>query len=204
MQYFVSGIGTEVGKTVVSAILVEYLQADYWKPVQAGDLDDTDSMKITQWISNNHSVVHPEGFRLNTPASPHYAAALDGVRIGLDDFKLPLTENDLIVEGAGGLMVPLNEEDLIIDLIKKIKLPLILVSRNYLGSINHTLLSIEVLQKRGIEIAGIIFNGKETLSTQTVIEQWTGVPIIGFIPELEKVNQDSIKALVQKLKLNFP
>ncbi len=204
MQYFVSGIGTEVGKTVVSAILVEYLQADYWKPVQAGDLHHTDSMKIEAWISNEKTTIHPEGFRLNTPASPHYAAAVDGVHISLDDFELPATDNDLIVEGAGGLMVPLNEEDLMIDLMAKMGLPVILVSRNYLGSINHTLLSIEVLQKRNIPIAGIIFNGEKTPSTESVIEKWSGVPIIGNIPELETVNQASIKALVEKRQLRFP
>ena len=143
MKLFVTGIGTEVGKTVIAAILTEKLKADYWKPVQAGDLDDSDTMKVRALVSNSVSVFHEEGFRLNHPMSPHAAAERDGVEIGLEDFEMPQTENHLVIEGAGGLMVPLNDQDCVIDLIEGSGTEVVLVSRNYLGSINHTLLSIE-------------------------------------------------------------
>ncbi len=112
-KIFVTGIGTDVGKTVVSAILTEALEADYWKPVQAGDLDNSDSIKIGNLISNNQTVIHSEGIKLTSPMSPHAAAEIDSIEIKLSDFKFPKTENNLIVEGAGGLMVPLNDKDLI-------------------------------------------------------------------------------------------
>ena len=114
-KIFVTGIGTDVGKTVVSAILTEALEADYWKPIQAGDLDNSDSLKIERFISNNKTVIHLEGVKLNSPMSPHAAAEIDSLEIQLSDFVLPETANHLVVEGAGGLMVPLNDKDLIID-----------------------------------------------------------------------------------------
>ena len=148
MRLFVTGIGTEVGKTVIAAILTEALEADYWKPVQAGDLDYSDTHKVRDLVSHDKSVFHPETHALHHPMSPHAAAERDGVEISLDDFQLPQTENNLIVEGAGGLMVPLNSKDCIIDLIEKLDIEVVLVSRNYLGSINHTLLSVEGIAKQ--------------------------------------------------------
>jgi dethiobiotin synthetase len=168
-KYFISGIGTDVGKTVVSAVLTEALQADYWKPVQAGDLDFGDSDRVKSLVSNSKSVFHPERYRLNSPASPHYAAELDGIDIALADFSIPQTDNYLLIEGAGGLMVPLNSKETVADLVKQLNIPLILVSRNYLGSINHTMLSIELLKNKGIEIAGIVFNGEPNPATENWI-----------------------------------
>ena len=169
MRLFVTGIGTEVGKTVVSAILTEALQADYWKPVQAGDLDYSDTQKVKDMVSNSKSVFHDESFALNHPMSPHAAAERDGLEISLGEFIIPETENHMIIEGAGGLMVPLNSKDCIIDLIEDLAVEVVLVSRNYLGSINHTLLSVEALVSRGISIKGVIFNDKENVDTESVI-----------------------------------
>src|ERR1041385_3043150 len=143
---FVTGIGTGIGKTIVSAALVEKLKADYWKPIQSGDLDKSDSLSVKNLISNSITKIHPESYRLTQPFSPHKSAAIDGIIIDPDAIQLPKTNNALIVEGAGGLMVPLNNEFLIIDLIKKLGIEVILVSQNYLGSINHTLLSIYALK----------------------------------------------------------
>ena len=154
MKLFVTGIGTDVGKTVISAVLTEKLGADYWKPVQAGDLDNSDTIKVKELVSNSQSVFHDESFRLNHPMSPHAAAQREGVEINLDDFKIPETANNLVIEGAGGLMVPLNDRDCLIDLIETLGAEVVLVSRNYLGSINHTLLSIEALKSRGIPVRG--------------------------------------------------
>ncbi|MDB5001349.1 MAG: ATP-dependent dethiobiotin synthetase BioD [Mucilaginibacter sp.] len=186
---FVTGIGTGIGKTLISAILVEKIQADYWKPVQAGDLDDSDTIKVRQLVSNSTSVFHPETYRLTQPYSPHKSAALDGITIDEQTIVLPQTNNRLIIEGAGGLMVPLNDHFLMIDLIKQFNAEVILVSQNYLGSINHTLLSIEALKQRDIPIKGIIFNGEENTSTEDYVLAYTQIPLLGNVPVSHEINQ---------------
>ena len=196
--YFISGIGTDVGKTVVSAVLTEALQADYWKPVQAGDLGNTDSMKVRALIQEERCVRFHEAYALNTPASPHHAADVDGIKIRLEDIQLPETTNRSIVEGAGGLMVPLNDEALIIDLAVQFKLEVILVVRHYLGSINHTLLSLEVLQSRGIPVKGIVISGAPNTSSEQAINMHSDVPILGHVSELESVTQDAVKEEARK------
>jgi dethiobiotin synthetase len=158
-------------------------------------------MKVKNLISNYQTVFHPESYCLTQPFSPHHSANLDGVKIDLNNFIIPQTENNLIIEGAGGLMVPLNNQDLIIDLIKKLDVEVILVSKNYLGSINHTLLSIEALKSRDIKIKGIIFNGDENLSTQNIIVKMTGIKVIANIPQLNKIDKTSLKDLVDKVDL---
>ncbi len=204
MQFFITGIGTEIGKTVVSAIVTEYLQADYWKPVQSGDLHWTDTMKVQSLVSNTKSVFHPERHRLNAPLSPHASAALDGVQIKLSDFTIPVTSNHLVVEGAGGLMVPLNEHEVLLDLIHQLQIPVILVSRNYLGSINHTLLSFEALQQRNIPIAGIVFNGEPNQASESFIENYTQLPVLFRVGNLDDITPESIRDLVKKLHIDFP
>ncbi|MBD3748870.1 MAG: dethiobiotin synthase [Sphingobacteriales bacterium] len=190
--FFVTGIGTEIGKTIISAILVEKLKADYWKPIQSGDLDHSDSLKVQKLVSNTKSVFHPEAYRLTQPYSPHYSAELDHIEIVMDKIKKPATENHLIIEGAGGLMVPLNQNDLMIDLIKKLDYPVILVSKNYLGSINHTLLSVEALKNRNITIEGIIFNGEPNASTEKIILKMSGLKSLGHVLPISEINQETI------------
>lgn len=192
MNYFISGIGTNIGKTVVSAILTEALEADYWKPIQAGDIHHTDTDKVKELISNKKSVFHKEAYCLTQPMSPHAAAKMDGIEINLNEIKLPTTNNKLIIEGAGGLMVPLNNNTLIIDLIEKIPAEVILVSQNYLGSINHTLLSIESLQTRNINIKGIIFNGEENTDSEQFILSHTKVNCLGRIKQHAVVNKEVV------------
>ena len=189
-SYFVTGIGTDVGKTVVSSILVNLLKADYWKPIQAGDLHFTDSMKIEKWCDGVH--IHPERYRLAQPMSPHAAAERDNVEIHVKDFCLPDSKSHLIVEGAGGLLVPLNENQMIIDLIEYLQIDVVLVSQHYLGSINHTLLSIEAMQNRQIPIAGIIFNGDENMDTESIITSIHDIKVIGRIPKIENLNNPSV------------
>ncbi len=186
---FITGIGTGIGKTITSAVLVESLQADYWKPVQSGDLEYTDTDKVKELVSNNKSIFHPEAYRLTQPFSPHKSAELDGVKIELSKIILPESENQLIIEGAGGLMVPLNDTDLMIDLIQKLEAEVILVSKNYLGSINHTLLSAEILKVRGITLRSIIFSGEADLSSQNIILQHLKIESshIPHFPVLNKV-----------------
>ncbi len=180
MKLFITGIGTDVGKTVASAIVTQALEADYWKPVQAGDLDHSDTHKVKAQVLNSKSQFHPNAYALHTPASPHLAAALDGITIDLKAIKEPQTKNHLVIEGAGGVLVPLNDADCVIDLIQK-DYKVIVVSRHYLGSINHTLLTIEALKSRNINVAGIIFSGDENKATEAIILNKTGVTLIGRI-----------------------
>ncbi len=203
-KYFISGISTDVGKTVVSAILAEYLKADYWKPVQAGELDATDTMKVKSLVSNDESQFHPERFLLKSAMSPHAAAAKDGISIDIDDLKLPsFTNENLLIEGAGGLMVPLNEWLLVMDLISHYDAEVILVSKNYLGSINHTLLSIEVLEKRKIPIKGIIFNGDPNSDTEKIIQTFSSVPVLFRVPQFDKIDKETINDFALSLPENL-
>ena len=191
-RFAVTGIGTDVGKTVVSAILAESLQANYWKPVQAGDLDNSDSIKVDRYTSNVN--VLPEKFRLTEPMSPHAAARIDDVQILKEDLNLPEVSGNLIVEGAGGLLVPFNDDGLLFaDLLEYWALPTIVVSRHYLGSINHTLLTMETLKRRGVEVAGIVFVGDENSETEQVIKSITGVKVLGRIPIAEELNHKFIQ-----------
>jgi len=180
--YFITGTSTDVGKTIVAAILTEALEADYWKPIQAGELDHSDSHKMEGLLSNVATKIHAPAYNLKTSMSPHAAAEIDNVRISKNKIKRPRTSNDLVIEGAGGLLVPLNDTLTIADLIQPTD-KVIVVSRHYLGSINHTLLTIESLKKRKIKIFGIIFSGNEHNSTENIIEKMTGVPILGRVDE---------------------
>jgi dethiobiotin synthetase len=197
-RYFVAGIGTDVGKTVASAILVEALKADYWKPVQAGDLENTDRMKVQNLVSNTTSVFHTEHYQLPYPLSPHASAAMAGVEVDVETIQIPEHKAPLIIEGAGGLLVPIHYDVLYIDWIKKMQLEVILVSRHYLGSINHTLLSGEALKSRGIKVKGIIFNGNENTHTEAVILQHTMFDFLGRIEETESITKEFINQQAQR------
>ncbi|MDZ4843988.1 MAG: dethiobiotin synthase [Chitinophagales bacterium] len=191
-RIFVTGIGTGIGKTVVSAILAEALKADYWKPIQAGDLKNTDTMKVKSLVTNKRSKYYPEAFCLTQPMSPHASALNDNIKIKSKKLKLPKHKSTLIIEGAGGLMVPINKNYLMIDLIEKLKADVILVSQNYLGSINHTLLSVEALQHRNIPIKGIVFNGNPVKTTEKFILQYTGLKFLFRIHNEKKIDKQTI------------
>jgi dethiobiotin synthetase len=197
-KIFVTGISTEVGKTVTSAILVEALQADYWKPVQAGDLDNSDSHKIERYISNTKTKIHPNSYALNTPMSPHASAEIDNLEIALEHVQEPSTENHLVVEGAGGVLVPLNQEHTILDLIKP-EYHVIVVSRHYLGSINHTLLTVNLLKEKGFNVS-IIFSGSEHPTTESIIKKMANVPVLGRIDEEPYFDQNVIREYAEIFK----
>ncbi len=198
MKLFVTGISTEVGKTMASAILVEALQADYWKPIQAGDLDYSDSHKIASLISNKKTRIHQNSYALKTPMSPHAAAEIDGVEIKLAHIREPKTENHLVIEGAGGLLVPLNDTATIVDLIKP-EYKVIVVSRHYLGSINHSLLTIFALQERGHKV-GVIFSGNEHTTTESIILKKTNAVFLGRIEEEPKFNKEVISRYADRFR----
>ena len=202
MKIFITGIGTDVGKTIASAIVVEALEADYWKPIQAGDIDNSDSYKIQRYISNDKTVIHNNSYKLNTPASPHYAAEVDGTKIELAKITEPKTSNNLVIEGAGGVLVPLNDADSIVDLIQK-EYKTIVVSRHYLGSINHTLLTIEALKSRKISVAGIIFSGDENKATEEIIIKKTNCNYIGRIDNEPYFDANVISYYADKFRENL-
>lgn len=200
-RIFVTGISTEVGKTLASAIIVEALQADYWKPIQAGELESSDSLAVKRLISNPRSVIHPEAYRLRSPMSPHAAAQIDATVIDLARIKRPKTNNHLVIEGAGGLLVPLNEKDTILDLI----LPgdsVIVISRHYLGSINHTLLTLERLARNGHN-AYLLFNGDPHPATEDVILKMSGVPSLGRIAPEASVDARTVRKYAEILAVSL-
>lgn len=193
---FVSGIGTGIGKTVVSAILAEALLADYWKPIQAGFGNGSDPEWVKNLISNDQTRIHPETYKLRLAASPHIAAREEGIIISLnriyEQYSRLTTHNlRLIIEGAGGLLVPLNENEFVIDLIKKLNAKVILVSRNYLGSINHSLLTAQVCKLHNISVVGWVFND-QYLNYEDEIVKWSGYPKLASIPRLDKMNKEAI------------
>lgn len=200
MRYFVTAIGTDSGKTLVSAILCEYLKADYWKPVQAGYPRDSDTVKSLVTYTPFH--IHPEAYLLQTPASPHMAARIDQVQIDLEKIKLPKTQNSLVIEGAGGVMVPLNEHDYVIDLAKRFQAKIVLVSNLYLGSINHTLLTVGFLKSRNLPVAGLIFNGTPNHDSEQIIEQKSGWPVLLRIDKEEHINSAKVKQYAAQLKID--
>lgn len=202
MKLFITGIGTDVGKTITAAIITQALEADYWKPIQAGDLENSDSHKIERYISNNTTVIHENSYKLNTPASPHLAAELDGITIDVKQIKEPKTKNHLVIEGAGGVLVPLNNTDCIIDLIKN-DYKVIVVSRHYLGSINHTLLTFEALKTRKIKVAGIIFSGDENKATEEIILSKTKAKLIGRIDNEPYFDQNVIQYYADLFRENL-
>lgn len=202
-KIFVTGIGTEIGKTVVSAILTEALQADYWKPVQSGSENDSDTRTVKSLITNPVSVFHPESYLLKAPLSPHAAAALENITINLENIMLPITSNHLVIEGAGGLLVPLNNKYLMADLIQHLEAEVVLVSKNYLGSINHTLLTVEALKARHIPITGIIFNGEANRQSEDFILQYTGLKSLLNISSEAEISPVVIKKYADLLKQNI-
>lgn len=190
-KIFVTGISTGVGKTIVSAIFTEALKADYWKPVQAGDLDNSDTDKVKDLISNDITKFHPCSYELKSPMSPHAAAEIDGIRIDRFHINEPETTNNLVIEGSGGILVPLNEEDTMFDIIMP-DYKVVVVSRNYLGSINHSLLTINWLQKKGYDVS-VIFSGAANPQTENIILHKTGVSLLGRIDEEKSFDKAVIK-----------
>lgn len=202
---FVTGIGTGIGKTFVSAILAKALEADYWKPVQAGYEEGTDSEWVANWLQETGSIVHPEVYRLAKPASPHIAAREEGITIDISKIceQIPKNDRTLLIEGAGGILVPLNESQFVADLIKEMGAKVILVSRNYLGSINHSLLTARVCREMQIPVIGWIFND-QYLNYEEEIVKWSNFPRIASIPWTDNINGTFINsqatAITKRLK----
>ncbi len=188
---FVTGIGTGVGKTIVSAVLCQQLKTDYWKPVQSGELFNTDGDIVSQLITNKKTIVLSETFRLHLPASPHESAFKEGFEIVPEDFNdIPKHHNPLLIEGAGGLLVPLSPAYLMIDLIKQLDAEAVLVTRDYLGCINHTLLSLLALDSYDIPLKHVVFNGNfNEFTEEAIISRLPKGTTWSRLPEFEEVNK---------------
>lgn len=202
-KYFITGIGTDVGKTIVSAILTEALKADYWKPVQSGVSDGTDKGLISSLITNTTSVCHNESYSFQEPASPHLAASLENQKIKLEQMHLPDTQNDLIIEGAGGILVPLNDSNYVIDLAQEFEADVILVCRNYLGCINHSLLSIDYLVKNNFPVKGIVLVGNFDKAVKLAITNYSELPVLAEIPEMSEISKETILNQAQKVNVSL-
>jgi len=195
-QFFVTGISTDVGKTTASAVMVEALQADYWKPVQTGD--DSDSETISALISNTKTVIHKSSYSLKAPISPHAAAALEGVYIDHNKIQEPKTENHMVIEGAGGVLVPLNDSDTILDIIMP-TYHVIVVVKHYLGSINHSLLTIKWLLLKGYDVA-VLFNGEPNAASEDIISNITGVTVLGRIGQEASLTKEVVRKYAEELR----
>jgi dethiobiotin synthetase len=198
IKIFVTAIGTDSGKTLTSAILTEALKSDYWKPIQAGFPRDAETVKSL--VTNPISQFHTERHLLMHPMSPHAAAAKENIQIKLSDFELPNTPNHLIVEGAGGILVPIDNENFLIDLAQTLSIPMILVSNLYLGSINHTLLSIQEIKRRGLDCKGIIFNGEPNEASESIIVKHSPYPVLFRIPKFGEVNAKIISEFASEIR----
>lgn len=196
---FVTGTDTGIGKTVVSALLTAGLEASYWKPIQSGLDEETDTEFVQRVAEVPQAKIIPEGIRLNEPLSPHASAEIDGVSISLDDFDIPDFKSEhLVIEGAGGLLVPLNDKDMIIDLIEKLEVPVLLVVRSELGTLNHTFLSLEALRNRDIPILGVIMNGPENESNRQAIEKYGKVNVLAELNNLDEINTKTLNRTFQE------
>ncbi|MGO4293412.1 dethiobiotin synthase [Chitinophaga sp. RAB17] len=202
-RIFITGIGTGVGKTLTSACITEALTADYWKPVQTGLMEGTDTDTVLSLLSNPVSVCHPEAWRLQAPASPHLAARLENTTIDIAKI-LALAEEyqpigrPLLMEGAGGVMVPVNESVFTLDLIVALKARVVIVAQNYLGSINHALLTARILQHTGVPVIGWVFSGDHHSNEEDIV-RWSGYPKIGRIPLAEHVDKAFVQQQAQLL-----
>jgi malonyl-CoA O-methyltransferase len=193
---FVTGTDTGVGKTVVAACLARAWRAGYWKPVQTGTAtadDDTTTVVALAGVPADH--VYAPAYALRAPLSPHAAAELEGVEIDMEAITLPQTVHPLVIEGAGGLFVPLNERDFMIDLMTRLALPILLVARSTLGTINHTLLSLAALRSRGLPIAGVVLNGPPNAGNRTAIERFGGVRVLAELPRVDPLDGAAVGRL---------
>jgi dethiobiotin synthetase len=198
--YFVTGTDTNVGKTVLSALLVAALDTYYWKPVQTGVTEGTDRESVRKWAGISEDRLLEEKYRFDPPVSPHLAARAAGIEIHLDNIELPAAPSGTrwIVEGAGGVMVPLNERDSMRDLMKRIGFPIVIAARTALGTINHTLLTLAALRELRLPICGVVLIGEENLENRRAIEHYGKVSVVGHIPVLEKINRATLLEVYEK------
>jgi dethiobiotin synthetase len=198
LRLIVTGTDTGIGKTVFSAALTDALGACYWKPIQSGLTDETDSETVVRLGRIPPQRIIPEAWRLKTPVSPHLSAEIDGVTIDPYALEPPGTNSPLVIEGAGGLLVPLTRRETFADVFARWQIPVVLCSRTGLGTINHTLLSLEAMRQRLIPISGIAFIGEAHPDTQKIIADMGKVRVLGWLPRLEPLTPDTLRREFRK------
>ena len=191
---FVTGTDTNVGKTVLSALLVAALDATYWKPIQTGSSEGTDRESVMRWAELPEERALPECYCFEPPVSPHLAAKQAGATIHLDDIRKPRagSSGPLVVEGAGGVLVPINDSQTMLDLMRHLAMPVVIASRSALGTINHTLLTVKALRDAQVEIKGVVMIGKENRENERAVEHYGNVPLVGRIPVLETIDRSAL------------
>ena len=200
-KFIICGTDTDVGKTLISSFFVRGLQSLYWKPIQSGIETETDSQSIFRLSGVKKEKILKEAYIFKKPVSPHWASEIDGKRIDTNLLNLPSTDGSLVIETAGGVMVPITRNFLQIDQIKHWDLPVIIVCRSTLGTLNHTLLTIEALKKRNIKILGLMINGEKHLDNPKTLQEFSNLPIIAEFPKLNKVDKNILDRLWQDLNI---
>lgn len=195
MRVFVTGTDTDAGKTIVSAWLCLHSGADYWKPIQSGHPPDRDADTVARLSGAR---IHPERHLLRAPLSPHEAAALEGVRIELDDFRLPQTSSPLVIEGAGGVLVPLNETATMLDLMERLGAPVLIAAKSGLGTINHTCLTLAALRSRNLPVLGVVLSGPPHPANRQAIEHFGSVAVLAELPPLAPLTREALKRIAPK------
>ncbi|MHA1517499.1 MAG: dethiobiotin synthase [Alphaproteobacteria bacterium] len=199
--FFVTGTDTDVGKTLVSAWLLTHLDAHYWKPIQAGTEPAIDSATVQRLAELPAERILPETYVLRDAMAPHEAARREGVKLDMNKLVPPAHEGLLVAEGAGGLIVPITDDAYMIDLAADLDLPILLVARSTLGTINHTLLSLEAIRRRGLPLAGVVMSGPETPHNRAAIERYGQIEVIAEIPWLEQVSRDTLRNIEPEFDL---
>ena len=201
LKFIICGTDTDIGKTLISAFFVRGLQSFYWKPIQSGIETETDSQSIYRLSGIAKEKILREAYIFKQPVSPHWAAEIDGKKINLKLLNLPSIDGSLVVETAGGLMVPITRNVLQIEQIKKWNLPVIIVCRSSLGTLNHTLLTIEALRKRNIKILGLIVNGEKHFDNPKTLREFSKLPIIAEFPRVSNIDKNNLDRLWQELNI---
>ncbi|HEY2384379.1 MAG TPA: dethiobiotin synthase [Terriglobia bacterium] len=192
---FVTGTDTGIGKTMLSSLLVAALNRDYWKPIQTGSGEGTDRQTVLQLAGIAPERAHPEAYIFDPPVSPHLAAEWKGVKIDFKSIQRPATPNSLVIEGAGGVLVPINSDSFMLDLARHLNAPLVIASRTALGTINHTLLTIAAIRNAKLPITGVVMIGAENSDNRRAVERYGNVPVIGWIPWLDRIDRETLRAI---------
>lgn len=197
-DFFVTGTDTGVGKTLLSAVLVTGLHGRYWKPIQTGAVEGTDRETVIRWADIPLDRTFPESYVFAPPVSPHLAAEWDGIRIRLENIKRPTSADPVVIEGAGGVFVPINDEDFMLDLIRHLRVPVVVAARSGLGTINHTLLTLSALRAAKLEVLGVILIGHENIDNHRAVERYGKAPVVGCIPWLDEINSQTLKSVFER------
>ena len=200
-KFIICGTDTDIGKTLISSFFVKGLNSFYWKPIQSGIESQTDSQTVEKLAQVSKEKIIKEAYVFTKPLSPHWAAEIDQKAIDFDKLRLPKVQGSLIIETAGGLMVPITRNFLQIDQIKQWNLPVILVCKSSLGTLNHTLLSIESLKRRNIEILGLVVNGEKHLDNPKTLVDFSGIPLIAEFPYIKKMDSNNLDILWKELDI---